>query len=454
MRIDLDKFPVRQQGMKPFEILLSESQERMIVVVKKGREDEVQRIFGKWDLDSVRIGEVTEGGRLEYFYGGELVADVPAESLVLGGGAPVYEREYSEPAYFRKAGEFDITSVAQAKDLKVVGQFLLSLPSIASKRWITEQYDSTVGTVNMSTNMACEAGIVNLKGIDRALALTVDCNARYVYLDPEKGASIAVAEAARNIVCSGGQPCGITNCLNFGNPYNKEVFWQFTGAIKGLKSACEKFSTPVTGGNVSFYNQSQNGSGEEAVHPTPTIGMVGIVRSKAHITPMSFNKTGDQIYMLGKARNDISGSDYLFRFHGVKLSPAPYVDLDEELKLQKSVLSAIESGLLSSAHDCSEGGLFVALFESASVKGLGCEISSDTGVRKDAFLFGESQGRIVVTVRPEKTAELEKLLNSAGQQFCKLGVVVGSEMIIDGENFGSVTSLKKIYDNAIGEIMK
>ena len=256
MRIDLDKVPTRQEDMKPFEILLSESQERMLVVVHKGKEKIVEDIFEKWDLNAVQIGEVTEGGQLEYYMHGELVANVPAHDLVLGGGAPVYDRPYREPAYFAENQKFNIDDIDEPSNLPGIGMDLLANPNIASKRWVYEQYDTMVGTRNMTTNRPSDAGVVNIKGSKCALAMTVDCNARYVNNDPKKGTAIAVAEAARNIVCSGGEPSAITNCLNFGNPYNPEVYWQFVNAIKGMSEACLKFSTPVTGGNVSFYNQT------------------------------------------------------------------------------------------------------------------------------------------------------------------------------------------------------
>ncbi len=301
MHIDLDKVPTRQEGMVPFEILLSESQERMLVVVKKGKEKIVEDIFDKWDLNAVQIGEVTEGGRLKYYMHGELVADVPAHDLVLGGGAPVYEREFKEPAYFARHQAFNMESIPEPTNLAEIGMKLLAEPNIASKRWVYEQYDSMVGTRNMSTNAPSDAGIVNIKGTDSALAMTVDCNARYVHADPKKGTAIAVAEAARNISCSGGEPSAITNCLNFGNPYNPEVYWQFVMAIKGMSEACLKFKTPVTGGNVSFYNQTAL-EGKEAVpvFPTPTIGMIGVIKNKTKTMSLNFKEKGDLIFLVGR----------------------------------------------------------------------------------------------------------------------------------------------------------
>ena len=284
MDINLDKVPTRQEGMEPWEILLSESQERMLVVVARGREAEVEAIFDKWDIHCEPIGIVTEGPYVRYFWHGEKLAEIPAESLVLGGGAPVYHRETREPAYYSEYQNFDMDMVPCPEDLQSVAMQLAGLPNIASKRWVYEQYDSMVGTKNRSTNEASDAAIVNVKGSKRAIAMTVDCNSRYVHADPEVGTMIAVAENARNIVCSGGVPSAITNCLNFGNPYNPEVYWQFVGAIKGMGKACEKFATPVTGGNVSFYNQTQMGDRIEPVFPTPTIAMIGLVEDTKHVT--------------------------------------------------------------------------------------------------------------------------------------------------------------------------
>jgi phosphoribosylformylglycinamidine synthase len=446
MNIWLHKVPTRQAGMHPFEILLSESQERMLVVVEKGKEDVVKRIFDKWDLNCEQIGEVTEGNTLRYYMYDELVAEIPADVLVLGGGAPVYKREYKEPAYYAESKKFNISQVKEPQDLKPVMEHLAKHPNLASKRWIYNQYDSMVGTVNMSTNAPSDAAIVNIKGSKKALAMTVDCNSRYVNADPEVGCAIAVSEAARNIVCSGGLPSAVTNCLNFGNPYNPEVYWQFVGAIKGMGLACEKFKTPVTGGNVSFYNQS---SYEGPVFPTPTIGMIGIVEAKAHQTTLDFKASGDYIYLVGESKNDIASSEYLYSYHKVKNTPAPYFNLDTEFKVQQAVTAIIREKLVRSAHDLSDGGLFMALLESAMIGNLGFEISSDKSVRKDAFLFGEAQSRVLVSVSPSDAAALEAALKAQGTVFTKLGEVKGDAVIIDGVNYGTVSSYKKAYDTSI-----
>jgi len=451
MIIHLDKVPLRQQNMQPFEILLSESQERMLVIVKKGREKEVEDIMIKWDLHYAVIGEVTSGDRLKYYMHDELVADVPAETLVLGGGAPVYQREFKEPAYYKEFQKFNIDKVEEPTDYKEVAEHLLTHPNIASKKWVSEQYDSMVGTINMSSNKPSDAAIVNVKKTDSALALKVDCNSRYVYADPQKGAAIAVSEAARNIVCSGGEPVAITNCLNFGNPYNPEVYWQFVEAIKGIGEACKKFNTPVTGGNVSFYNQS---SYEGPVFPTPVIGMLGIVKDKNKTMTLDFKNEGDLIYLIGECQNDISSSEYLYSWHSIKGSPAPHFNLSEEYEVQAAVKEIIEKGLIESAHDCSDGGLFVTLAESAMAGHLGFDIDSDTNIRKDAFLFGEGQSRVIITVKPENEDALTELLLNSNAEFSFLGVVDGNEMIVDGEALGKVEELKEMYDSAIGKIIE
>lgn len=453
MEVHLDKVPLRQKNMQPFEILLSESQERMLVVVQKGFETEVQKVFDKWDLNCVQIGEVTTGGILKYYMHGVLVAEVPADSLVLGGGAPVYEREYAQPAYFELKNKFDINQIPVPAHLVEVAHKLLSNPNIASKKWIYEQYDTMVGTKNMGNNNPAAAGIVNLKGTNKAMALSVDCNSRFVYVDPEIGAAIAVAEAARNIVCSGGEPWAITNCLNFGNPYSPEVYWQFVGTIKGMGTACEKFNTPVTGGNVSFYNQGTIDGQTTPVYPTPTIGMLGVVQEKSHITGLGFKDTGDLIYLLGIPRNDINSSEYLYSYLQVKLSPAPYFDLEEEWQLQEATKKLIRSGLVQSANDISDGGLFVTLFESARVAGLGFCIETDPTIRKDAFLFGESQSRVVISMNPNNQQAFTAIMKDFPVAFSLLGRVEGEEAVIDHQSFGSIKELNALYEGRIAQMM-
>ncbi len=449
MRIDLDKVPLRQENMEGWEILLSESQERMLVVVEKGREKEVEDVFDKWDLNCQIIGEVIDEDRLYFYRHGELVADVPASDLVLGGGAPQYDREYREPAYYQEYRKFSISDIPEPEDMKEVIRMLVTNPDIASKRWVYEQYDTMVGVKNMSTNMPSDAGLVDLRGTRSALALTVDCNSRYVLADPEVGAEIAVAEAARNIVCSGGDPLAITNCLNFGNPYNPEVYWQFVKAVQGMGNACRRFNTPVTGGNVSFYNQASLDGKVEPVYPTPVIGMLGVLREKNNQMTIPFKNKGNMIYLIGKSVNDIASSEYLVHYHGIEKSPPPYFDLEEEVRMQQAVKDLIRFSLVRSAHDVSEGGLFISLFESGMYHGLGFDITTDAEVRRDAFLFGEAQGRVVVTVSETRETEFIDFMVKSGVPFFALGHVTKGEIRIDDISYGFICDLKKLYDQAI-----
>lgn len=451
MDIQLDKVPTRQENMLPYEILLSESQERMLCVVKQGEEDVVKRIFEKWDLHAEEIGVVTDSGRVRYFMHGELVGDVPAESLVLGGGAPQYQREYKEPAYYQEFKKFKIEDVQQPEDLKEVAFFLLQHPNIASKRWVYEQYDSMVGTKTMTTNRPSDAGIVNVKGTNKALAMTVDCNSRYVNADPEVGTMIAVSEAARNIVCSGGEPSAITNCLNFGNPYNPESYWQFVGAIKGMSKACLKFETPVTGGNVSFYNQTSANGVETPVFPTPTIGMIGILEDKSRAMSLDFKQKGDLIFVIGDSYDDISSSEYLASYHKVKASPAPYFDLDKEYAMHQTIKGLIQNELVNAAHDVSDGGLFIALAEMAMPRDLGFDIVTDAEIREDAFLFGEGQGRVLVTVSEDTEEEFIEFMMSSNVNFTLLGHVTKGKLMVDDEHFGFIAEAKELYNNALGK---
>ena len=450
MEIYLDRVPTRQDNMLPYEILLSESQERMLVVVQKGKEQIVKDIFDKWDLHAEEIGHVTDTGRIRYFMDGALVGDVPAESLVLGGGAPQYKREYTEPAYYQEYKKFDISQVVEPTDLKAVADAMLAMPNIASKRWVYEQYDSMVGTRNMTTNRPSDAGVVNIKGTNKALAMTVDCNSRYVNADPEIGTMIAVSEAARNITCAGGNPSAITNCLNFGNPYNPESYWQFVGAIKGMSAACLKFETPVTGGNVSFYNQTVMNGKEVPVFPTPTIGMIGIVPDKEKVMTLDFKQKGDVIFLIGDYIEDISSSEYLATYHGVKASPAPYFDLDKEFEMQQALKGVIAEGLVNAVHDVSDGGLYVSLIEMSMPRDLGFDIVSDADIRLDAFLFGEGQGRVVVSVTEEQVEDFVEYMVATGVNITLLGHVTKGKLQIDEQHYGFIAEAKAIYDNALG----
>jgi len=449
MRIDLDKVPTRQKNMKTWELLLSESQERMLMVVEKGREEEVIKIFEQWDLPCSEIGEVTDDGMLRFYMHGELEAELPAYELVLGGGAPQYDREFREPAYFEKIAAFDPDSVEVPDNLRETAKQLIKIPNIASKRWIYTQYDSMVGVGNVSTNAPSDAAVVVAKPTNKGLALTTDCNSRYVFADPYKGTMMAVAEAARNIVCSGAEPLGVTNCLNFGNPYDPEVYYQFVQAIKGMDVACRKFETPVTGGNVSFYNQHPEG----AVYPTPTIGMVGLLDDVNDKMTLNFKEEGDIIFLLGRSKPDINSSEYLHKICGIEFSPAPDFDLDTEFLLQQKTAALIKAGLIVSAHDVSEGGLFTCLLESAFTNNLGIDVvAEDYSIRKDAYWFGESQSRIVVSVKPSKTGAFRSFMGD--HPFEELGFVTGGSVEVDGMEWGNIYNWKESYDTAIADLLK
>lgn len=451
MHIDLEKVPTRQKNMKAWELLLSESQERMLLVAEKGREQEIISVFDKWDLSCNEIGYVTEDGLLQFYMHGNLEASIPANELVLGGGAPQYQREFREPAYLEKIKQFQIETVQDVTNLSDAVRTLNQLPNIASKRWIYTQYDSMVGAANAGTNVPSDASVVLAKGTGKALAITVDCNSRYVYANPYQGAMIAVAEAARNIVCSGGEPIGVTNCLNFGNPYDPEVYYQFVEAIKGMGDACRAFETPVTGGNVSFYNQNPDGP----VFPTPTIGMVGLLDKIEQRLTMAFQQAGHHIFLIGKVVNDIACSEYLYQMLGVQYAPAPYFNLAEEQAVHQFITKANQLQLLASAHDISEGGLIITLLESAYKNGLGFAVTqTHQSIRKDAYWMGEAQGRVVVSVAPAHLQAFHQLAAVSEVPVCELGIVSDTDILVNGENWGTIHSFKEDYDTALESYMQ
>ena len=457
MDIDLDKVPLRQQDMEPFEILLSESQERMLVVVKRGQEAEVEAIFEKWDLHAVEIGVVTEGNSLRYFSAGQCVAEVPADTLVLGGGAPVYDREYTEPAWYAEAQTWDASSVPvpSLEEAVEIAESLIERPNIASKNWVTRQYDSMVGTINRSTNRPSDAGVVTIRGTKKALALTVDCNARYVEADPEVGTAMAVAEAARNISCTGAEPSAITNCLNFGNPYNPEVYWQFVGAIQGMGRACEALKTPVTGGNVSFYNQTAHEDGTAtAVFPTPTIGMIGVMEDANLHMSLDFKEKGELLFLLGEVTNDIAASEYVSGIRGVERTPAPHFNMEAEVKIQACIREAIRRSTIQSCHDVSDGGLWVTLLEMAMPRGLGFDIVTDDEIRLDAFLFGEGAGRVVISCTEGQQDMLLDVIEEFAVPVMLLGQVTKGKLQVDGQSFGFCEGHRNTYDNVLAEEME
>ncbi len=445
MDIDLDRVPLREKGMTPYEIMLSESQERMLLVVEPRNEAQVREIFAKWDLPATVIGRVTTDGRLRVRMNRALVADVPAGSLVLGGGAPVYHLESRRPAYLDSTSQFDPESLPEPTDYTKVLLDLLSSPAIASKRWITQQYDSTVRTNTVCTTG--DAAVMRIKHTRKGIALKTDGNARYVYLNPYRGAQIAVAESARNVACVGARPIAITNCLNFGNPNNPEMYWQFVEAVRGIADACRALETPVTGGNVSFYNENPEG----AIYPTPVIGMLGIIDDIQSVMTAGFKRSGDRVVLLGETAGHLGGSEYLARIHGRVAGDAPPIDLQREGALQACCLDLIKDGIVSSVHDLSEGGLAVALAECAILceDSLGADISVVTDLRTDAYLFGEDQSRIVISLPSKKMAEMNRICQKHGIEAEDIGEVTENIFRINGWIETEVGRMREAYESAI-----
>jgi len=451
MKIDLNKVPLREKGMTAYEILLSESQERMLCVVKKGFEAKVKEVFEKWDLHCEIIGNVTNDGILDIDYENGKKAKIPAYELVLGGGAPVYHRESKEPPYIKDIRICDFSKLPVPDNLSNTFVKIFSSVNLVSKRWVYEQYDSMVRT-NTIVGPGCDSAVVYIKDTNKALAMKTDCNSRYVYLNPKEGTKLAVAEAARNIVCSGGVPLAITNCLNFGNPYKPEMYWQFKEAIDGMGEACRFFDTPVTGGNVSFYNESPN----TAVYPTPTIGMVGLVENLENITTSFFKSSGDLIYVLGEDFEELGGSEYLKVIHNKVAGDSPKINLDVEKRLHDSLLSLIGKKLINSAHDVSEGGIISALAECCIMdreKLIGAEVNIPIKTREDFTLFSESQSRIIVSIDPKSKEKFENSVKEKGQAFTFLGSTGGDKFIINNKINFELNFLSDIYYNTISRIM-
>jgi phosphoribosylformylglycinamidine synthase len=427
IEIDIANVPQRETGMTPYEIMLSESQERMLLVVKRGRESEVERIFEKWDLHAVKVGEVTTDGRLRVRDHGTVVADIPNRALT--DEAPVYRRPMAEPAYLKEAQHLSLASLGRPLAASEVFRRLLASPNIASKRWVYRQYDHMVRT-NTIVVPGMGPGTVRIKGTKRALALSVDCNARFVYLDPFRGAQLAVAEAARNVACAGGLPIGATNCLNFGNPEKPEIMWQFGRAVEGMGAACRALEVPITGGNVSLYNETDG----QAVLPTPTIGVVGLIDDAARVVTRAFKASGDVIVLLGESREELGGSEYLKVAHGVIRGLPPALDLDRERSLQRLLVEGAAAGVIRSAHDCAEGGLAVALAECSFDTGLGAEANippvdgPTPAMMEISTLFGESASRVLVSTAPERAEQLLAMASAARVPATVVGRVGGNQI--------------------------
>ena len=452
MNIDLDNVPLREQGMSAYEIMLSESEERMLVVVEAGKENVAHDICAKWDVPIVRIGEVTDDGIIRVFRHGKCVQAIPAQSLVLGGGAPVYEREWREAEYVKSVRTINYQQV-EAKNATMASDeillALLSQPSIASKRWVYEQYDSQVGTNTMAKSGG-DAAVMRIKELPgKGYAVTTDCNSRYVYVNPYMGGMIAVAEAARNCVCVGAEPVAITNCLNFGNPYDPEVYWQFREAIRGMGDACRALNTPVTGGNVSFHNESRN----HAVYPTPTIGMLGLIDDVQRTVGAGFRDEGDVVLLLGHQRAEIGASEFVKLMTGTICGDAPVLDIEEEKALQTALLAAIRRGYVKSAHDCAEGGLAVSLAECCLQSPHSHGAIIELPATADRFvIFGESQSRVVITADSGNLSELQTLMAMHKVPCTIIGAVFGDTFHMQDIHL-SVERLRKAYEGTLPSIL-
>ena len=453
MSIDLDKVPLREEGMNAYEILLSESQERMLAVVKKGRENEIRAICKKWDLICEEIGEVTDKPVLKVYHQGIIVAEVPPFDCVLGGGAPVYERPARRPQELDRQQKFDFETLPPLKNIQEAFGKLFASPNLVSRRWVFEQYDHMV-QANTTLFPGGDAAVVRVEGTRKAIAAKTDGNGRYVYLNPRRGAKIAVAEAARNVVATGAEPLAVTNCLNFGNPYKPEMYYFFREAVAGMGEACREFNTPVTGGNVSFYNESP----ESAVYPTPVIGMIGLIESLDQITPAGFQQAGDIIILVGETGNDIGGSEFLKQIYGLVTGNCPFIDLKTERRTHTAVLRAIRAGLVRSAHDISDGGLAIALTECSLMNArmhLGAEIELETPqMRPEWYLFSESQSRFVISTAPENEKALLKVFQEQNIPAAAIGKVGGKRLRIGRWIDSPLNSLADIYFNTIEKMME
>ena len=449
IEIDISLVPRREEGMIPYEVMLSESQERMLVIVKRGREREAKKVFEKWDLNAVKIGEVTSDGMFRVLDKGKIVSEIPAKSLAQD--APVYLRKAKKPSYLKEVQSLDISHFPQLKNYNQILQKLLDSPNIAKKAWVYEQYDHMVRT-NTVVPPGADSAILRIKGTKKALAVSCDGNGRYCYLDPYEGGKIAVAEAARNLACSGAKPLAITNCLNFGTPTDPEVFYQFTRCAEGMAKACRELNTPVTGGNVSFYNENPKG----AIDPTAVVGMVGLIDDINFISTPWFKRKGDLILLLGESKEEIGGSEYLYFIHNLKKGTPPSLDLNKEKSIQETCLEVIKKGLVSSAHDCSEGGLAVALAKcciGSIEERFGADVELFTSIRDDALLFGETQSRILLSCSPKNLPKIEEIAQKNKVRCQRLGKVTkdkliikrGGKILIDT----GVDKLFKIWENGL-----
>lgn len=451
IEIDISLVPRKEKGMTPYEIMLSESQERMLVIIEKDRLEEVKRIFLKWEVPATVIGRVTDDGIVRVKEAERIVAEIPAKALV---EAPVYEREEKRPEYLKSTRDFDIRTIKEPLDYNETLLKVLSSPSICSKEWVYKKADPNLAG-DLLVGPGSDAAVIQIPQTKKRIAVTVDCNAIYIYLNPFVGGMIAVAEAARNIVCAGAKPLAITDGINFGNVKNPEVFWQLKQAILGITEACEVFNTPVVSGNVSLNNENPTGS----VDPTIIIGMVGLIEEDSKPMDQYFKNLGDFIYLLGETKEELGGSQYLKVIYNLKKGDSPSIDLKREKNLQEAVLEMIKKDLINSAHDCSEGGLAIALAESCisspeAKLGATIDLSSLPKMRRDALLFGESQSRILISSSPEKKGEIERLAGVYNLPIFQIGKVGGNSLSIDDYIDIDIETLNKMWRKTIEDFLK
>ncbi|WP_059050618.1 phosphoribosylformylglycinamidine synthase subunit PurL [Paenibacillus senegalimassiliensis] len=451
LELYLDEVPQREEGMTAYEMMLSESQERMLFVVEPKDEAQAREIFERWGVICAKVGKVTDDGRLKLYHHGEVVGDMPVTALV--DECPIYDKPSAVPAYYEQNANVDTLRYDEVKDLGAALDQVLASPTVASKAWVYNQYDYMVRT-STAVRPGSDAAVVTIHGTRKALAMTTDCNGRFVYLDPEVGGRIAVSEAARNIVCSGAEPLAITDNLNFGSPEKPDIFWQMERSVDGMAEACRELETPVIGGNVSLYNENAQG----AIYPTPVVGMVGLVHDTDHITTQGFKAEGDVVFLLGDTKAELGGSEFQSVIHGLVEGRPPQLDLAVEKKLLGAVLEAIQSGLVRSAHDLSDGGLGVALAESCISGNLGAKVELASELRTDVFLFSESQSRILLSAAPEQADALQQLIEGKGVPVTRIGNVGGTELNVSVNGTAAlsrpVEQLKRTWEDVIPCLMK
>lgn len=451
IEFDLDKLHLREENMIPYEIMLSESQERMLAICKPGKEEEFEEVCKKWDLDFTLIGKVTDTKNLTVKFQGKIVADIPSYYLSAGDGAPVYERETKKPDFLKELNEFKIENLELPQDLTLTFEKVFTSPNIVSKQWVYHQYDYMVRT-NTVIDPGGDAAVVRIKGTNKAIAMKTDCNGRYVYLNARKGAKIAVAEAARNVVCTGARPLAVTNCLNFGNPYKPDMYWQFAESIAGMGEACRILETPVTGGNVSFYNEGDNWR----VYPTPVIGMIGLIDDIKHITQAGFQNEDDLVYLIGETVPELGGSEYIKCVHKKVVGMPPEINLELEKRTNDSVLKSIQSGYVKSAHDISDGGVAVALAECCIINKnmpIGINAKIETRLATHELLFSESQSRYIISITPKNKTSFETLLSEYNIRFQLIGITGGTRFNINNYFDFELDELIRMYYDTLPKLM-